>query len=171
MTSVGDSAPILDAAGIMALIPHRPPFLLVDRVLTIDAELVVGEKSVSSDDPWLEGHFPGRPVMPGVLIVEGLAQLGGVFVMVRQPPEGEGWTPNLIGVDKVRFRKPVHPGDELRYELRPIRQRLQSRLHLWRFSARALVGDDVVCEATIAAAFVREAEDAASGAPEGRERR
>lgn len=108
----GDAHPELDVRGIMNLIPHRPPFLLVDRVTEHKhLEYITGYKMVTMNEPYFQGHFPGRPIMPGVLQVEALAQLGGV--LIRHIPEGRNKLAVFSGIDKVRFRRMVVPGDKL----------------------------------------------------------
>ncbi len=146
---------LLGATDIMRLIAHRHPMLLVDRVLAIDRERAVGLKNVTVNEPFFPGHFPGRPLMPGVLIVEGMAQLAGVWVMHQSPPEGDGWLPSLTGIDRARFRRPVVPGDTLRYELENPKGRRAPGLIFWRFDCRALVDGQLVCDAVISAAFSR----------------
>ena len=137
----------LDIRQIMALIPHRYPFLLIDRVDScLPGESVSALKNVTFNEPFFQGHFPGRPVMPGVLIIEALAQATGIlaFATVGEPP-GEGTLYYFVGIDKARFRKPVEPGDQLRLEVRLIR-RIRT---VWRFSAEALVGDTMVASAEL----------------------
>jgi 3-hydroxyacyl-[acyl-carrier-protein] dehydratase len=106
----------LDTQQIMAVLPHRPPFLLVDRIVDlVEGERAVGVKQVTINEPFFAGHFPGYPVMPGVLIVEALAQVGAVLVLRR--PEYRGKTAFFAGIDGVRFRRQVTPGDSLRLEV------------------------------------------------------
>jgi 3-hydroxyacyl-[acyl-carrier-protein] dehydratase len=134
----------LDATQIQALIPHRYPFLLVDRILDIEpGKRAVGLKHVSMSDPWLQGHFPKYPVMPGVLIVEALAQTGAVLVM--QDPANAGKLPFFARVDNCRFRQQVRPGDTLRLEV----EVTSFRGPVGKAHARALVGDTLACEADL----------------------
>src|SRR5205807_9125800 len=140
------SAPrTLDSAQIQALIPHRPPFLLVDRVVDLDpGRSIVGIKQVSLDtDRYLQGHFPGNPIMPGVLIVEALAQTGAVLVMLD--PERVGKVPLFARIDNCRFREQVRPGDTLRLEV----QVTSFRDPVGKAHGRALVGDKLACEADL----------------------
>ncbi|MFQ5655968.1 MAG: 3-hydroxyacyl-ACP dehydratase FabZ [Candidatus Methylomirabilales bacterium] len=111
---------MMDIHGIQVHIPHRHPFLLVDRILEIEkGRRIVGIKNVTMNEPFFAGHFPGRPIMPGVLLIEGMAQVGGVLWSVTiDAPEQE--VPRYFyfaGIDKVKFRRPVYPGDQIRYEL------------------------------------------------------
>jgi 3-hydroxyacyl-[acyl-carrier-protein] dehydratase len=123
--------------------------LLVDRVLEVTADAVVAEKLVSASEPVLAGHFPGEPIMPGVLLVEAMGQAAGLGVLVNHPQHrGRGMA--LLGVDSARFRRPVVPGDTIRLETRVVRRRGD----VYRFAASAWVGEDLAAEAEIMAAFV-----------------
>lgn len=106
---------MLESVEIQKFLPHRYPFLLVDRIMEISEERVVGIKNVTINEPFFAGHFPGRPIMPGVLILEALAQVGAVAVLSR--PEHRGKLALFAGLDKVRFKRPVLPGDTLRLEM------------------------------------------------------
>lgn len=111
----------LDVRAIEALLPHRYPFLLLDRVIELEpGRRAVAIKNVTVSEPWVPGHFPGQPIMPGVLIIEAMAQLGGVLLM-QMAPEGHQQLALLTGVDKVRFRRRVVPGDQLRLEAEILR--------------------------------------------------
>lgn len=137
----------LDIRQIMALIPHRYPFLLIDRVVScVPGESASALKNVTFNEPFFQGHFPGRPVMPGVLIIEALAQATGIlaFATAGEAP-GEGTLYYFVGIDKARFRKPVEPGDQLQLEVKLIR-RIRT---VWRFSAEALVDGKVVASAEL----------------------
>lgn len=132
---------------ILNLLPHRYPFLLVDRVLQYEKDKsLTALKNVTATEPYFQGHFPERPVMPGVLIVEALAQAAGLltFRSMGGPPDAKTLF-YLAGVDKARFKRPVCPGDQLVLEVNLLKQRRR----LWRFSAIARVDDEVACSAEI----------------------
>lgn len=138
---------MLDINEIKKLIPHRYPFLLVDKIIECDDESrIVGIKSVTMNEPFFQGHFPEYPIMPGVLIVEAMAQVACILGMRILKSEGRS-SVYFTGIDKVKFRKPVVPGDVLRLELTKIKQRGE----LFRFEGKALVEDQVVTQGTIQA--------------------
>ena len=144
----------LNIEQIMALIPHRYPMLLVDRVeQIITGESAVGIKNVTINDPFFQGHFPGSPVMPGVLIIEALAQTAGVVAMDAEMKDGESSLIYFMTINDARFRQPVVPGDRL--ELHVVKER--SRRNVWRFKGEAKVDGTVVAEATFSAMFSTEA--------------
>lgn len=133
---------------IMKILPHAYPFLLVDRIVEIDPEKrIVGIKNVTYNEPFFPGHFPGRPVMPGVLIVEAMAQAAGVLVFKSLPEEKYGRPVYFLGIDNVRFRKPVTPGDQLRLDL----EITKHRQAIWGFKGKALVDGKLVAEAELLA--------------------
>ena len=140
-----------DIARVMKLLPHRYPFLLVDRMYDMDRDVsAIGIKNVTINEPFFQGHFPGFPVMPGVLIIEGLAQTAGALCVHSL---GEDYKPQIVyfmGIDNAKFRKPVLPGDQLHYHVRKIRGRGRA----WRFSGEAKVNGAVVAEAEISAMIV-----------------
>lgn len=140
-----------DIARVMKLLPHRYPFLLVDRIYDMDRdESAVGVKNVTINEPFFLGHFPDFPVMPGVLIIEGLAQTAGALCVHSL---GENYKPQLVyfmGIDRAKFRRPVLPGDTLHYHVRKIR----SRGRAWRFFGEAKVDGQVVAEAEVSAMIV-----------------
>ena len=142
---------VLDSEGIQKILPHRYPFLLVDRIVELESgQRVVGIKNVSVNEPFFVGHFPGRPIMPGVLIVEALAQTAGILM-----GEGGDLIPLFMGIDKARFRRQVVPGDQLRLEV----EMVQSRRNICKVNGKAYVGEELAAEAGIMAAMVpREAE-------------
>jgi 3-hydroxyacyl-[acyl-carrier-protein] dehydratase len=135
----------MDIAAILKQLPHRYPFLLVDRVLECTAgQSIRAIKNVTYNEPFFPGHFPGRPVMPGVMILEALAQAAGIlaFVTVGVIPD-ENTRFYFVGIDKARFRRPVQPGDQLILTA----QLERSLKGIWKFSTAALVGDDEVTTA------------------------
>jgi beta-hydroxyacyl-ACP dehydratase FabZ len=109
--------PVLDINAIQDILPHRYPFLLVDRILDFDEEHIVGIKNVTVNEPFFQGHFPDFPVMPGVLITEAMAQVAGILVL-RSIPDRKSKLVLLASVDEAKFRKPVRPGDQLRIEMK-----------------------------------------------------
>ncbi len=133
---------------IINLLPHRYPFLLVDRILEVEAQKrIVGIKNVTFNEPFFQGHFPGRPIMPGVLIVEAMAQTGGILAFLSLPEEERGGEVLFMGIDKVRFRRPVLPGDQMRMELEVVKQRRR----VWGLSGKTFVGNHLACEAELLA--------------------
>ncbi|MBF0486965.1 MAG: 3-hydroxyacyl-ACP dehydratase FabZ [Nitrospirae bacterium] len=130
---------------ILKTLPHRYPFLMVDKVIElVPGESAVGIKNVTINEPFFQGHFPGNPVMPGVLIVEALAQVSGVLAFKSGV---EGNTVYFMSIEKAKFRKPVLPGDCLQLIIKTI----QKRGKVWRFSGRATVDDNTVAEAEFTA--------------------
>lgn len=143
----------LDIERIMQMIPHRYPFLLVDRLVNvIPNQSAVGIKNVSIGDPWFQGHFPGRPVMPGVMIIESMAQTAAVLVVRTLGPGAEGKLVYFMSIEGARFRKPVIPGDTLHVHVHKER----SRGNVWKFSGEAKVNDQTVAEATYTAMILGE---------------
>ena len=143
---------MIDVKEIMQILPHRYPFLLVDRIENLkEGEEIVGIKNVSINEPFFAGHFPGNPIMPGVLIIEAMAQVGGVLAFHSSPKEWAGSLVYFMGIDKVRFRKPVVPGDQLRLKLTTIRQKQK----VFKMRGEAYVGDTLVAEAELMAAIER----------------
>ncbi|MFC1488644.1 3-hydroxyacyl-ACP dehydratase FabZ [Thermodesulfobacteriota bacterium] len=139
-----------DIQEIMNVLPHRYPFILVDRILElIPGEKVVALKNVTINEPFFQGHFPGTPVMPGVLIVEAMAQAGAVLAYASLSREESDGVVFFMGMDKVKFRKPVVPGDQLIIELKPLKQRLK----VFKMSATAKVDETLVAEAELMATF------------------
>ena len=138
----------IDIHRIMEMIPHRYPMLMIDRLENvIPAESAVGIKNVTANEPFFQGHFPGKPVMPGVLIVEAMAQTAAVVVVASLGNTAEGKLVYFMSIDGARFRKPVEPGNQLRIHCKKERQ----RGNVWKFSAEAKVDDVVVAEATYTA--------------------
>jgi 3-hydroxyacyl-[acyl-carrier-protein] dehydratase len=138
----------LDAAAINRLIPHRYPFLMIDRVIEVFADTsAIGIKSVTVNEPFFPGHFPGHPIMPGVLIVEAMAQTAAALVAASVGPEAEGKLVYFTTIEQARFRRPVVPGDQLRIKV--IKQ--QKKLGIWKFAGLASVEDKTAAEAIISA--------------------
>lgn len=140
----------MDIKEIQRILPHRYPFLLVDRIIEIDlGKRIVGIKNVSVNEPFFQGHFPGYPVMPGVLILEAMAQVGGVlaFKSVEEKMDISGKLVYFAGIDKAKFRKPVFPGDQIRFELEVI----HVKEPYWKLKGLALVDGKKVCEAELMA--------------------
>jgi 3-hydroxyacyl-[acyl-carrier-protein] dehydratase len=139
---------VVEIKEIMQILPHAYPFLLVDRILEIEpGKRIVGIKNVTYNEPFFTGHFPGRPIMPGVLIVEAMAQTAGVLAFKSIAGKNQKKPVYFLGMDNVRFRKPVTPGDQLRLELEVTRHR-QS---IWGFKGKALVDGNLVAEADLLA--------------------
>ncbi len=135
---------------VMAFLPHRYPFLLVDRVVEVEeGKSIVGYKNVTINEPFFNGHFPVRPIMPGVLIIEAMAQISGILGYVTAGRSAaDGSIHLLAGSNKARFKRPVIPGDQLRLE-----STLLSNKHgIWKFDCRALVDGEVVCVAEVMSA-------------------
>jgi len=133
---------------ILTMLPHAYPFLLVDRIVEIElGKRIVGIKNVTYNEPFFPGHFPGRPIMPGVLIVEAMAQAAGVLVFKSMPEGDHKRSVFFLGMDNVKFRKPVIPGDQLRLEVEITRHR-QS---IWGFKGKAFVDEKLVAEADLLA--------------------
>src|SRR5215475_4225552 len=138
----------IDIERVMAMIPHRYPMLMIDKVVDVVANVsATGVKNVTINEPFFQGHFPSRPVMPGVLIIEAMAQTAAVLVVHSLGPSAEGKLVYFMSVDDARFRKPVVPGDTILIHVQKERQRGP----VWKFSARAVVNDVLVAEATYAA--------------------
>ncbi|HUJ17322.1 MAG TPA: 3-hydroxyacyl-ACP dehydratase FabZ [Nitrospirota bacterium] len=137
---------------VMDLLPHRYPFLLIDRILEFEMnKRIVGLKNVTINEPFFQGHFPGHPIMPGVLLLEAMAQSGGVMALKSIPAEDvKKKVLYFMSIDKAKFRKPVVPGDQVRFELELIRQRGP----VMSFKAVAIVDGGVVAEAEMMAMIV-----------------
>ena len=140
----------LDIKEIIRLLPHRYPFILVDRILEGEkGKSMVGLKNVSMNEPFFQGHFPSEPIMPGVLILEGMAQVGGLLAFYSIPEMVGEKLIYFAGIDKVRFRRPVVPGDQLIYEMEVLKQKGK----IWKMAGKAKVDDIVAVEAQFMAAF------------------
>ncbi|MBM3597750.1 MAG: 3-hydroxyacyl-ACP dehydratase FabZ [Alphaproteobacteria bacterium] len=146
--STAQTGVTIDIERVMAMIPHRYPMLMIDRVIDVIADKsAVGVKNVTINEPFFQGHFPKRPVMPGVLIIEAMAQTAAVLVVHTLGPSSEGKLVYFMSIDDARFRKPIVPGDVLHIHIVKDRQ----RANVWRFKAEAKVGGALVAEATYAA--------------------
>ena len=135
---------------IIKLLPHRYPFLMIDKVIEVEiGKKIVALKNVTANEPFFQGHFPGIPIMPGVLIVEAMAQAGGVLARLSLSEDGEGGNKPVffMSIDKVKFRKPVVPGDQLRLEV----EALRAGSRIWRLQGKAFVDSELVAEGIFAA--------------------
>lgn len=139
---------MLDVNEIMKILPHRYPFLLVDRIIELEEGKIVGLKNVSMNEPFFPGHFPGHPVMPGVLIVEAMAQVAAIFAYQTEEAN-RGKVTYFVGIDNTKFRKPVVPGDQLRLEL----ELAGKRRGIWSFVGKAYVDGKLVTESELRATF------------------
>jgi len=141
---------VLDIRAILGILPHRYPFLLVDRIVSIEeGKKIVGIKNVTFNEPFFQGHFPGNPVMPGVLIVEAMAQVGAVLLL-RGVPDREHKLVYFAGIDRARFRRPVTPGDQVRFEVEVLKVRSRSA----RLRGEAFVDGAMVAEAELFSSMV-----------------
>ena len=139
---------IIDIGGIMKMIPHRYPFLMIDRVIeTVPDSNAIAVKNVTIGEPFFQGHFPTRPVMPGVLIIESMAQTAAVLVVHTLGEKAEGKLVYFTSIETARFRKPVTPGDSLRIHVKKER----NRSGLWKFSGKAEVDGTIVAQAIFSA--------------------
>lgn len=148
MTKIEPGKTTLEVDELMRLLPHRYPMLMLDRLTEIKAgESAVGIKNVSYNEPYFVGHFPQKPVMPGVLIIEAMAQAAAAYTAYTEDLNVEGKIVLFMGVDKARFRRPVVPGDQLKIHVRTV----QRRPPVWRFEGEALVDGQRVADASFAA--------------------
>ena len=141
----------MDAREIQEILPHRYPFLLVDRVIEISPNKIVALKNVSAGEPHFQGHFPGHPVMPGVLIIEALAQAGALLAAKTVGFDPATQVVYFMAIDKAKFRKPVVPGDQLQLEVVPLRKGGA----IWKLRGEAKVDGQVVCEAELLASIAK----------------
>jgi len=140
----------IDILEILRLLPHRYPFVMIDRVLSVETNRTVEAlKNVSINEPFFQGHFPSKPVMPGVLMLEGMAQAGGILAFCSEPENVGTKLLYFAGIDKARFRRPVGPGDQLIYKL----ELLKKKRGIWKLSGKAFVDDQLVAEAELLASF------------------
>ena len=135
--------PKLSLEEILNLLPHRYPFLLVDKILEQEENKIVGVKNVTINEPFFQGHFPGHPIMPGVLIIEAMAQTGGVLIFSKE--ENKGKIPLFAAIDKARFKKPVYPGDQLIIKV----EILKMLRGVAKAKAEAYVGGNLVAKAEL----------------------
>ena len=143
-----DAVAEIDINRVMQMIPHRRPFLMIDRVVDLVSDVsATGVKNLSINEPFFQGHFPGRPVMPGVLIIEAMAQTAAVLVVHTLGPGSEGKLVYFMSVDSCRFRRPVFPGNTLYVHV----TKLRKRGNVWKFSAQAKVDGSFVADATFTA--------------------
>jgi 3-hydroxyacyl-[acyl-carrier-protein] dehydratase len=152
---------VLDIAGIMAILPHRYPFLLIDRVVEIKRmKRIVALKNVTINEPFFSGHFPEYPIMPGVLVVEAIAQAGGALLLT-EIPDRETKLMVFTGIERAKFRRPVIPGDQLRIEV----EVLNWRVRAVKMEGKAYVDGQLACEAVIMCAVVPRTPAPVEGAP------
>jgi 3-hydroxyacyl-[acyl-carrier-protein] dehydratase len=145
--SEGKELTSMDIDRVLQLLPHRYPFLMIDRIINVDSDnSAVGIKNVSVNEPMFQGHFPGNPVFPGVLIIEGMAQTAGAIAIAADQTSGRHIV-YMVTVDKCKFRKPAKPGDVIEYHIRKIRRRSAMG---W-YEARAMVGTTLIAEAEVGA--------------------
>jgi len=148
MDAVKDENKIITIERIMEMIPHRYPFLVIDRVdEVVPNESAIGVKNVSMNEPFFQGHFPTRPVMPGVLLIESMAQTAAVLVVQTLGADAEGKLVYFMTIDDARFRNPVVPGDVVKVHV----TKIQNRRNVWRFRGEAKVDGKLCAEATFAA--------------------
>ena len=140
----------IDINTIMKILPHRYPFLMVDRIIEMDhGKRCVGIKNVSINEPFFQGHFPGHPVMPGVLIIEAMAQVAGIMAYLASDDETKKKVTYFMSIDNAKFRKPVFPGDQLRIVI----ETTFNRRGIWGVSGKSYVGENLVTEAALKATF------------------
>jgi 3-hydroxyacyl-[acyl-carrier-protein] dehydratase len=145
---------MLDTNEIMKILPHRPPFLLVDRITGLEkGKRISGLKNVTINEPFFPGHFPGHPVMPGVLIIESMAQVACVLAILSSDDSVRSKVTYFTGIDSAKFRKPVFPGDQLRLEVEAV----NCKRGIWYFNGQAFVDDKLVTEAVLKATFADKA--------------
>jgi 3-hydroxyacyl-[acyl-carrier-protein] dehydratase len=144
----GETAEIADIREILRLLPHRYPFVMIDRIIDIRGEdHGVGIKNVTFNEPHFLGHFPENPVMPGVLVIEGMAQTAGVLCLRRMSLEKRHPAMYFLTIDKAKFRKPAVPGDTLAYHV----DKISHRRNMWWYRAEAKIGDALIAEAEVGA--------------------
>ncbi len=143
----------LALADILDCLPHRYPFLMVDKIIEINGdESAIGIKNITYNEPMFQGHFPGKPVFPGVLIIEGMAQTAGAIVIAQERQKGQNYIVYMLTIDKAKFRRPAGPGDRLEYHIKKVHRRRS----VGRYEAKAIVDGVVVAEAEIGAMISEE---------------
>ena len=143
----------LALADILDCLPHRYPFLMVDKIVDINGDdSAVGIKNITYNEPMFQGHFPGKPVFPGVLIIEGMAQTAGAIVIAQERQKGQRFIVYMLTIDKAKFRRPAGPGDRLEYHIKKVHRRRS----VGRYEAKAIVDGVVVAEAEIGAMISEE---------------
>lgn len=148
MSETGATMGTAEIMDVMRMIPHRYPMLLVDRVIDmVKGEKATGIKNVTINEPYFQGHFPSRPVMPGVMVIESMAQTAGILVVHTLGPDAEGKLVYFMSIDEARFRKPIAPGDQVMVHV--FKER--SRGNVWRFRGEAKVDGQLAAEAVFAA--------------------
>lgn len=151
---------MLDIKEIQTLLPHRYPFLMVDRIIDVEPGIkIIGIKNVSINEPFFQGHFPGNPIMPGVLIVEAMAQIAGILAF-RSGAKGDAVY--FMSIESAKFRKPVVPGDQLKFIVNKTRE----RGNVWRFSGSAVVDEKIVAEAEFTAMLYSSENPGKGGGPQ-----
>lgn len=148
--ATGTTLELLDIDAILKLLPHRYPMLMIDRIINVDGDnSAVGIKNVSVNEPIFQGHFPGHPIFPGVLIIEGMAQTAGAIAIHADKNDSRPLV-YMVTVDKAKFRSPARPGDVLEYHIKKIKRR---RAMGW-YEAKAMVGDTLIAEAEVGAMII-----------------
>ena len=148
MNEIGSTVETVDIAGILRSIPHRYPFLMIDRIIGIRGDdFAIGIKNVTANEPQFEGHFPGNPIFPGVLLIEGMAQTAGTLCLWHLGAAAHGRKVYLLTIDKAKFRKPAIPGDTIEYHV----DKIAHRRNMWWYRAKALVNGALIAEAEVGA--------------------
>jgi len=148
---VKPQVPAIDIERILTILPHRWPLVMIDRVThVVPFERIVGHKCVAYNEPWFQAHFPGRPIMPGVLILEALAQLGGILAYASDPFDAASSLMYFLGIDKAKFRRPVTPGDKLDLEVTVIHH----RTNIWKLKGEASVDGTLCAQGELLASVV-----------------